>query len=345
MRRAALLVLALGAPSCSDGQSNLVPSSEAFTVRGAQFVRGSLPGTPPLPPSAPAFEPGDPPRIINFQIQTSLTVTQGQAGKKLPAFLTTNAASVGLALEGVSTGFWVLPTGDIDTTSGTPRLTLNATADFGDTVPVGNTHIVGVALDANGVAGPQYQQHICIAGAGPAGASQCPDGAPAPAAAITLTWDTQVDLDLQVMTPDGKLVTSKHPYIDDPDKKQPADPSKPHIDRDSNPNCALDGVRRESLIWPTDPADPAGSEMPSGVYGVYVNLYSACKEQAVHFHVQVMTAVPGPPDADAGAAGAGGDDANTRVEQVWLDKSGELIAVQASPTAPTGLFVTEFNFQ
>ena len=340
MRAPALALLALGALSCSDGQSNLVPADEPIKVRGAQFIKGAVPGTAPV---TGAWNEGDPARITSMSLYN--VVPQGFGGKKITGQVTTNASATGLAMKGLGTGWWLQPAGDIDTSGTAPVLTLSSTVDFSDSIAVGDAHLIGIALDANGVAGPQYEQYVCVFSSGPAGTSTCPGGTPAPAAAITLTWDTQVDLDLQVLTPDGKLVTPKHPYVDDPDKKQPVDPSLPHIDRDSNPGCAIDGVRRESLIWPTDPADPEGSTVPAGVYGIYVNFYSACNQQAVRFHVQVMTAVPGPPDADAGAAGAGGDDASNRVEHVLLDKSGELIAAQATPSAPTGLFVTEYNFQ
>jgi hypothetical protein len=338
----ALPLLLLAVSACSDGQEALTGFNEPLRVRGAEFIKGALPGSPPVEKPG-MFEDGDPARVFNFNIPTSLIVAQGQGGKKVPVFVSTNSASVGYALKGLGTGWWVIPTGDLDTSINPPALTVPAVADFSQDIPVGPKTLVAVALDANGRAGAQLNQFLCVASNGPAGASECPGGAPVPVAAITLTWDTQVDLDLQVLTPDGKLVSAKHPNVDDIPKNGSFDPNKPHIDRDSNPNCIIDGARRESLIWPTNPDNPAKSEAPAGLYLVYVNLFSACNQQAVRFHVQITQAVAAP--VEEGAAGASGDGSDALVERVMSDTSGEMIAVQASPGAPTGMFVTQYDFE
>lgn len=329
-----LLLLAGLLVACSDGQKNLAGAEEPFRVRNAQFFEGALPGTDP-PPAGTPVDPDGPPRVIGFNINASLIVTQGQGGKKLPGFLTTNAWSVGLALKNLGTGWWLVPAGDVDTTTTPPSLTFSAVADFGEDIPTGPTSVVAVALDDQGVGGPQFAQPLCIASSGPEGAAACPGGS-LPAAAITLSWDTNVDLDLQVLTPDGKLVTPKHPFVNDDE----GDLTKPHIDRDSNPNCVLDGARRESLIWPTVAPGQGTTEAPSGLYGVYVNLYSACGQQAVHFRVQISVAA----SADSGGAGAGGDDADT-VENVVFDRSGEMVAIQTNASDDAGLFVTQYDFE
>jgi hypothetical protein len=330
MRR--VLLLAVLVAACSDGQKSLLGAEEPFRLRNAQFFEGALPGSAPVPPGTPISDDG-PPRIIIFSLTGSLIVTQGQGGKKLPGNATTNTWSIGMTLKNAGTGWWLIPVGDLDSTTNPPTLAFSGIADFGLDIPVGPTSVVGVALDDNGVAGPHLEQPLCIASTGPDGASACPGGSPIPAAAITLTWDTPVDLDLQVLTPDGKLVTSRHPYIDDDDK---GDTTKPHIDRDSNVNCVIDGVQRESLIWPT-PAQ-GEPELPSGAYGIYVNLFSPCGQQAVHFRVQVTEAAP----SDTGAAGASNDD--EMIEKVLFDRAGELVASQTNATDSTGLYVGDYDF-
>ncbi len=334
MIRRVLLVAALTA-ACSDGQKNLAGAEDAFRLRNGEHFDGALPGSDPLPAGTP-IKDGDPPRIVVFSLTGSLVVVQGQGGKKIPGNATTNTWSIGMALSNAGNGWWMIPVGDLDSTSTPPTLGFSAVADFGQDVPVGPTLVEAVALDQQGNAGPKSEQSLCIASSGPDGASECPGGAPVPAAAITLTWDTEVDLDLQVLTPDGKLVTPRHPFVNDDDE---GDPTKPHIDRDSNANCVIDGARRESLIWPTPKPGKGTAVVPSGLYAVYVNLFSPCGQQAVHFDVQISMAAPN----DMGAGGAGSDGTDT-VEKVLFERAGELVAVQANPTNSNGLFVTQYDF-
>lgn len=281
--------------------------------------------------------PGEPPRMQiappNYVIQ------QGSGGLKLSGSMTTGGWSAGLALHGEGSGWWLIPAGDIDGTQTPPGYTLGATADFNEALTLGPTFLVGVALDAQGHAGPQYQQMVCISSTGPAGNSVCGGAAP-PAAAITLSWDTQVDLDLQVVAPDGTIVSSSHPTLHDPPKTGTVDPNAPRINRDSNANCIVDGQRSESLIWPTVPPDKGETEYPSGTYLIYANLFDPCGQQTVTFHARVSEAVA--TSSDDGAAGAGNE--ATTVEKVVFDQAGELIARQANSTNGLGLYVGKYDF-
>jgi hypothetical protein len=235
----------------------------------------------------------------------------------------------------------MIAAGAIDGTQTPPGYTLGASADFSDSIPVGPTFLVAVALDPQGHAGPQYQQVACISSNGPAGAAACGGGDP-PVAAITLSWDTQLDLDLQVVAPDGTIVSPAHPTLHDPPKTGTVDPNAPRINRDSNANCVIDGQRSESLIWPTVPANKGTTEYPSGTYLIYANLFDPCGQQAVTFHATVSQAVAA--TGDNGAAGAGASDETTMVEQVVYDQAGEMIARQANSTRSLGLYVGSYTF-
>lgn len=319
---------------CGDTQESMQGASEPFRVRSAQFFRGPLPGTSP---TDQPFVPGELPRI---QIAVpNYVIQQGMGGLKLTGSLTTGGWSAGLALDDQGTGWWLVPASEVDGTQTPPGYTLTATADFSDALPVGPTFLVGVALDAQGHAGPQYQQAVCISSDGPAGTSVCGGSAP-PAAAITLSWDTQVDLDLQVVTPDGRLVSPANPTLQAPPKGGTVDPNEPRINRDSNANCLIDGQRSESLIWPTVPASMGTTEYPSGTYLIYANLFDPCGQPAVTFHARVSQAAPA--NADEGAAGASGDE--PLIEKVVYDQAGELIARQANSTKSLGLYVGSYTF-
>jgi hypothetical protein len=335
--RALVVIAAWVTLGCGDSFENLQGASEPFRVEGAQFFRGPLPGSPP---TNDPYVPGAPPQI---RLSTpNYVIQQGTGGLKISGTLTQGGWSAGLALSGQGSGWWMIPAGDADGSQTPPGYSLGATVDFTDTLPVGPTFLVGVALDAQGHAGPQFPQAMCISSNGVDGNAAC-GGADPPVAAITLTWDTQVDLDLQVVTPDGRIVSPANPTLHPPPKTGTVDPNQPHINRDSNANCVIDGQRSESLIWPTVPPDKGTTEYPSGTYLIYANLFDPCGQPAVTFHARVSQAVPA--SSDDGAAGAGSSDMPSMVEKVVFDQGGEIIARQADSTKGLGLYVGKYDFQ
>src|SRR5207342_845537 len=102
-----------------------------------------------------------------------------------------------------------------------------------------------------------------------------------PAAVISLSWDNAADLDLQVVTPEGVVVSPKHPTTV-PEDEEP-DPSAPvgTIDRDANLACS-GGQNQENLVWKDAP--------PSGRFEVYVNMFDSCRQPAVRFNVKFYLA-------------------------------------------------------
>lgn len=308
---------------------------EPFRVQKAQFFGGALPGTPPVS-MPPQYVPGDLP-IITDMLVNGVQFLQGSGGKKLSGRTSENGYSVGLQAEGLGSGWWMIAAGDMDTSYTPPRAAFTAVTDFAHDLKPGPFPVLFVALDREGRSGAQFREPLCVISAGPDADSAC-NGTPLPAAAISLTWDTNVDIDLAVLTPDGKLVTPKHPQVHDVPKGDTGELS-PHIDRDSNANCVLDGYRSESLIWPTLTEAQGETEHPEGLYQVFVNLFDPCGQQAVRYRLKITTAEPA---GDDGAAGAGGDERT--VEHVWVEKSGELIAIQSSPADEKGTYVTEFTF-
>lgn len=335
--RVALVLLAFGcALGCGDEQENPSGTGEPFRVLRAQYFSGTMPGSPPEPPGQmTTWAPGDPPRVIDMMV-TGVQVQQGTGSKKLPGRASENAYSVGLTAPDVSAGWWMIATNDLDTSVDPPRVTFSALTDYSHSLRPGPLPVLLVALDRQGNAGIQFREPLCVTSTGPEKDTAC-NGTPLPAAAISLTWDTNVDLDLVVQTPDGRLVSPKNPALHDLPKGDSGELS-PHIDRDSNANCVFDGVRTENLIWPTLTEDQGETERPSGLYQVYVNLFDPCGQQTVRFHVKITTAES---STDDGAAGGGGADL---VQHQWVDQAGQLIATQASPADPKGMFVTEFTF-
>src|SRR5690606_5299355 len=117
----------------------------------------------------------------------------------------------------------------------------------------------------------------------------CDPSIPPPDAVIVLSWDADADLDLIVVTPEGKTVDARRPstaYAGD--QRPPADllrdPRVGRLDGDSLAGCPPDGRNSESLTW----QEPA--HVP-GIYNVYANLFDACGARSVHFDVSVYRRV------------------------------------------------------
>jgi hypothetical protein len=198
--------------------------------------------------------------------------------------------------------------------------TWDATVDFARDIPAGK-HVLGVApIDDRGNDGAQGEQDLCIASRVPDNLNACDPTIAPPDAVISLEWDDDVDLDLEVRTPDGRLIDAKHP-TSGMVSMLPIPPDIGVIDRDSNAKCVIDGIRMENLVYQT---------RPSGTFGLYANLFSACGLPAVRFNMTVYEAQGDVPD---------------RHLVKKASTSGELIDMDANGGASTGLLVTEYTFQ
>ena len=331
---------------CS-GENTQVGTGEPFRIHApakvswaAQFVKGELPGSPPPPekspagPPAPSAEGGAPkpdngPNVIKvLSFSTPNPIYQGQGNVGITSGdASSGSYSVGLKLDGIGTGYWVVPVGAPDFNFADGTLTWEAVADFEPSIPAGYRYLQAVPFDEQGNAGQQKFNKVCIASAStaPNDFNACNHQGKLPEAVISLSWDTNVDLDLQVLTPSGRFVDSKHPTAQPPSDAGVIPTDTAYIDRDSNAGCSVDGIRRENLIFPH-------GAPPHGVYGIYANLFDACKQSSVRFTVSVYSA-------------KNGEDGGDRHLATFLEKSGELLDFQANGGVGRGLFVSEFKFQ
>jgi uncharacterized protein YfaP (DUF2135 family) len=101
---------------------------------------------------------------------------------------------------------------------------------------------------------------------------------------VSLAWDSQSDLDLHLVVPDGIEVWSRNinSYQPPPPGQLP-DPeawkSGGILDFDSNSQCVLDGRRLEDVVWTQAP--------PKGRYKVRVDTFSLCSEVGAAWTVTV----------------------------------------------------------
>ncbi len=310
----ALALASILASGCDTGETQNGAGQE-FRVRNAQFLSTPLPGSKRMDGGMPmhAADGGvsGPPRVSQV-LSASLLLAPGQVGKKFNGLCTTNTYTIGVALDDTSAGHWVFPVGTPDPSVG--ALTWDMVTDFSDAIGPGRHVLYAVAIDEHGVAGEQAMVGFCVRGRVPDNLHACDDANTPPRAVIALTWDTQVDLDLQVIGPNGVVTDSKHPTtgIDDG-----------VIDRDSNAMCNIDGLRAESLVW--------NKSIPHGKYGIYVNMFSACKLAGVSFKVSVYTAAK--------------NKSGSEELHLWYEQAGQMPAIAENGGAARGLFVGEFKFK
>lgn len=279
-----LLVLALLAAACGDAAFS--PGARTLVrVDSAQY----FPGAPPAEAGGPV--------IAVFGASNSL-VGLGAQGRTFGGDVAQGAQSIAISFSH-DPGFWVVPAGLPD-----PQLPGNlefaAKLSFSAATPAGSATVEARAIDAQGHAGPAASFAVQVIDRDPA---------PTGRLVISLSWDSNADLDLHVVDPSGSEVwarsisTNKGTGGFDPN----AAAKSGILDFDSNSMCVLDGRRRENVIWKQQP--------PSGRYLVRVDTWSLCGEPEAYWHVvarldgKVVAEANGPSrDSDASlphGAGAG----------------------------------------
>jgi hypothetical protein len=318
-----LLALTASALLVACSSEKLTPAlEEPVRVTGAQFRKGLLPGSPP--PSDPETEAPSP-KVTSISL-AGLLVTPGYAGKRISGRASTDAIAVGLRLDDLGSGYWVFPVGAPDPTAN-GEYSWSARVDFSREVPAGEHQLLLVGIDQAGRAGSQFSSRLCFTSAIGDGSVCDPRQAP-PAAVISLAWDVGADLDLRVVTPDGKVVDAKHPSTAlARDAGAPVELTAPGtgvLDRDSVRACIVDGVERENLIFATEP--------PAGSYSLYANLHEACGQSSARFTLTVNRA-------------ASGEDGGAPALTETFRRSGTLLASDANGGAELGLFVGTFEVE
>lgn len=328
--KAVAFVAAIGiaiAPFACDGQPLSNGAREPLRVRGAQFVRGDLPGTPPLPaPDAEAPEAGadagpvgPPPLNVVTTVETANNVVlPGAAAKKITGRTTASAVAIALRLVDLGTGYWVQPLGTSDPQA-PGELTFDTSIDFDVSISPGYHLLRFAAVDANGGSGVERDVKLCFASRVPDNLNACEPTIAPPEAVIALQWDADADLDLQVTTPDGRVVEPKHPTTVLVDAGRPG-PEVGLIDRDSLGSCVPDGLRQENLVF---------QQRPKGTFSLAVNLFDACKKPGATFRLAVYEAT--------------GDGPARHLEETF-HWNGRVSDIDANGGSKLGLFIYDYPF-
>ena len=171
-----------------------------------------------------------------------------------------------------------------------------------------------------GHGGTQTDAALCLQPRVPDNGHACNLAKPLPAVVISLQWDSNFDVDLHVVTPDGLDINPKSPIGEPFDGGLPVPAGTPRIDRDSLRNCTPDGYLEEDLVFPDPP--------PKGDYFVYADPFSACGLAATRFTLTIYEAQGTCPAC---------------AQRAVFTRSGELLASQATGGAARGLFVYSYS--
>jgi hypothetical protein len=316
-----VLSLALSLLACS-GEPSESGLGEPLRLRSATFKSGELPGEAPSPMAST-------PSITSFE-SASTVVRPGQTEKAILGRASPDAVAVGVRFADLGSGYWVFPVDGPDPQNN-GELGWQTLADFGYGIAPGLHQLRVVAIDAAGHAGTQRELAVCVTPSIPDNLNACDPKLLPPGAVLSLSWDTPVDLDLVVVTPEGRIVDAKHPRTTAPPPPGPstggdagaASATAGTFDRDSNGGCVVDGQQRESLVFQGRP--------PAGSYLVYANLFDACGHAPVHFQFSLYE-----PEATTDPQ------VQRLVESVT--KKGVLLGLDANGGSKLGTFVTEITF-
>jgi hypothetical protein len=229
------------------------------------------------------FYEGDLPRATSDVAVTGIdslnnTIWPGQVNKAIGGRLGPRGIAAAIQLMGDS-GFWVVPA-DAPDLNMPDQLTWSAKASFSDAIEAGSHDVLISAVDDNREFGPPNTLTLTVQ-------SRELD-LTGTKLAVSLRWDTESDLDLHLVLPDGTIVWSGNlnSYVPPP----PGDPTDPNaaaaggiLDVDSNAQCLIDGRREENIVWRGDLAMP-----PAGNYAVLVDTFSLCAATTAHWTVDVF---------------------------------------------------------
>jgi len=289
----AATLLAYGAVGCGDSERDSSGANEPLIVNNGQFFAGSYPS-----------DQGGPAVTSTSGIRSTV-IPAGTVAKSIGGNAAEGALSVAVALEGLGSGYWVVPVGSPDQEI-EGELTWRMSCDFARDLPAGPQKLLFAAANRDGKFGGTNLLEVTTTPFRPQGH-----------VVASLSWGNDADVDLHVISPSGKELDPKHISTTaiDEDTMLPL-PGGGTLDRDSNANCIADGRNTENVVWATD----ADAPPESGTYTVIAHLFNSCGRPATNFVFDLY--VDG---------------------QATEHQAGVLLDIDADNGAGPGLYVTQFT--
>jgi hypothetical protein len=246
---------ALCAAACSAGASDDPALGARLRLDNAQYVAGAMPS------------PGGGPEVAALNLTTT-TIWPGLQGKPLSGALGPEATAAAIALS-TDSGYWIVRAGSPDISA--PTLpTFQSAASFSWSLPSGAYTLEVRAVDAEQRFGPPLRQTLSAL-------EHAPSLEIEGALVITLSWDSEADVDLHVVDPLGNEIYHGATSSMSAFSPTRANASNGRLDHDSNADCAIDGLRQEDVTWSDAP--------PSGHYLVRVDTPSLCGQPNARWSV------------------------------------------------------------
>jgi hypothetical protein len=290
MRALSLAFVALVVAAC-EGTTADAGLHAALRADGAQFFQGAM----------PADTAG--PKVAAVNLVTT-AIRAGSVGKSCSGALAAEATAAAIALAG-DDGYWVVTASVPDIqTPGLPSF--RTKLSFSSALSPGAHDLVVRAVDVNGHFGPANVQPLTAM-----------DPTPQGRVVVSLTWDSESDLDLRVVDPNGAEVWKRNinsfgPPVPGQPPGSDAWKNGGILDFDSNAACLIDGRRRENVVWKTT--------APSGHYLVRVDTFSLCNEVSANWKIEAFLS-----GASLGSAQGSSFDSDTRLPH---DRGAGLLALE-----------------
>ena len=226
----------------------------------AQFYAGELPA------------PSGGPAVVGVDVGPT-EAAPGDVGKNgYTVRLDRKAYSVAMRLQGRTNGYWIARVDQVETLFDN-QVSASLFFDVAPAVSPGKYQIELSGIDVNGNYGVRTTAPVNVV-------PRIPVDAPA---VITLHWDTGMDLDLQLKSPDGTLLSSKHPLtVASAASDAGTVDGVGYLQGDSLGSCIDDGYREEDVVFTTNPSP--------GTYSIYVNPFSLCGKLGATYEVTVTRA-------------------------------------------------------
>lgn len=273
-KTAMVALWALATTACSEGieVSSGLPSQ--MRVTGGEYLSTDFPvAFEPAPEDAStasaddpdAGDAGAPPPSVVLISSPSSRVPIGTANKAATAFVSPNARTVAVALEG-EPGYFRVPVG-VESFENSPNLEVKVALTFAPTIQPGLRRIWFAAADEQGDYG--YGRYFEVEFVDPAKTAPL---------AVSLDWSTNMDLDLLVRLPDGSELAPRR-YVSAGGDRIASSDDTPSINIDSLAGCAVDGLRKETATFPAP--EP-------GSYEVFVRVNSPCGLPSAGWTLRVL---------------------------------------------------------
>lgn len=279
MSKHALLALVL-CSACA-GEIQNPGRDEPIVIDKGSLHAGQVAPPPAMPVDGDASAPGTA-KIGPLEV-TDIELPAGVAGVGESRTLSGRVAETAYALavqlagdatEAYGSGYWAVPIDGLDPQYPGER-TWTCAVTIGHKAPVGMAHIRIAGVDKNGALGPSRDVNLCISPSYPDNLNACDPTLQPPALVVQLQWDRDVDLDLEVVRPDGSLLSNKGASAKNTKTLLPGT-----LDTDALAGCKSDPRRTENAFWTDKPA--------KGVYALRTRLFSTCGQTSVRFVARAL---------------------------------------------------------